>query len=166
MTGGLKHNPRGIQYTAWWEDWNFSCRPRGTPQLLTVLWQYSVSYVCLRKMKLLRPNFSRMALLFKQLKLLCNYLTMRLLTNSLLRPFDLQGVRIWLLSLTDFFKSGRCDEKLQRIRTITVDDWRWPSLNTFRMWILQDLTRSSTTQFWRRAEVTFNTARNFKITAI
>ena len=116
-------------------------------------------------MKLTRPAFSRMALQLTQRICLWHSWTTCLRTESFLKPFGLQDLRIFLRPI---FSSGVW-WKTQCIRTIPTQlmSWRRPSQNTFGMWTVLYWTRSSRTQFgvsinvWRQAGDTWNITCNF-----
>ena len=86
-------------------------------------------------------------------------------TESFLKPFDLQDLRIFLRPI--FFSGVRC--KTQCIRTIRTQlmSWRLTSQNIFGIWTVLYWTRSSRTQFgvsinvWRLAGDTLNITCNF-----
>ena len=116
----------------WCLGWN-ACRRRvrpifflGDSQLPLVWWQYCAPLLRNCEMKLKRPTFSSMTLRLIQRICLWHSCTTCLRTESFLKPFGLQDLRIFLRPI--FFFSG-VQWKTQCIPTIPTQlmTWRWPA---------------------------------------
>jgi len=134
--------------------------PNGTVTLLCV-----PSLRSWKKIKLTKPIFSSMALRLTQRTCLWHSWTTCLRTESFLKPFGLQDLRIFLSPI--FFSGLRW--KTQCIRKIPTQlmSWRWPSQNTSGMWTVLNWPRSSRIEFgvsinvWGLAGDSLNITCNF-----